>query len=150
MIKRTRYTRKQVGNGAHHLGEMVAFLKGVKYLAVSKHTECGKPAWYVEVELQAFSRLLDAKRRSLKRKHRVTELKTQLAQVAEEREELKAYVARLEANNATLMRNIENDKSADHFTPSPKSYMNVIQERPPKGNNPLPLQGGLAGLEKKA
>lgn len=149
MNKSTRYLRSEIKKGAHRLGDKVAFLEKANYLAVSKQKQRGKALWCVEVAFGDFQKLLESKRRSLKRKHRVSELKLQLAQLMAEVDGLKATNSQIEANNAQLLRNIEEDRKDTRYDRSPKNYLNVAQERAVKGVNPLPYQGGLAGIEGK-
>ena len=56
---------------------------------------------------------------------------------------------RLLAVNAQLMKNIEEDKRSENYQKSPMSYLNAADSHALKPHTNLPLQGGLAGLEKK-
>lgn len=144
-----RYLRKEIESGAHRLGEKADFLQKCNYLALSQHKTQGRLVWYAEVALPDVQKLMEAKKRSLKRKKTIDALELKLALVLKEYETLRSNYDVLEANNKKLLSNIEEDKVQERYPRSPKSYLNIMQERAVNGGNPLPLQGGLAGLEKK-
>ena len=149
MKKPIRYFHKDIESGAHQLGEKVKFLQKATYLALSQHKVQGRLGWYVEVALPDFHKLLETKKLSLKRMHRIEMLKHELELGSAENAKLHLHNDALEANNEKLMINIEEDKTQERYLRSPRSHMSSMQKRAVNGVNPLPLRGGLAGLEKK-
>jgi hypothetical protein len=62
--------------------------------------------------------------------------------------DLAKYAEDLERANERILKNDVEDRAQERFRRSPKNYLNVADERGTSFKS-KPVQGGLAGLEKK-
>jgi len=149
MATSPRYTRSDIRRGAVKLVKNTEFLLTAVYLALTHRTVNGERIWYAEVPVQDFRKMFLSTEKASKLRVNLRNIKTENRKLEDENADLRAKNKALEAANARLMKNIQEDARPDRYTRSPKNYHNVIEERSFKPQNPLPLQGGLAGVEKK-
>ena len=125
------------------------YLTTARYRAVHPNKVGRKLVWHVEIEVTTHLNLLKVKKNCSKIRSKNALLTLTIRQQETYIEELLMNKANLEAVNARLMKNIDEDNRPDRFVKSPKSYLNVAEERAFKTNGNFPVQGGTGGLNKK-
>ncbi len=155
MARHKSHLQKDIASGKVELPKELSFLGKTKYFSVAEHQVLGVKRWYVEVPATWLSRLLPSKKKlnevRAQLKGSIAEIQTHKLAVEELKKEvldLQKKLDDLKAANRQLMQNIDEDQSPDKFQRSPKNYFNVADETGFKPRS-IPLQGGLAGLEKK-
>jgi regulator of replication initiation timing len=147
-----RYTNSDVRLGKFQLPAKLKWLCEVKYLAVvNRHTD-EKETWAIEFQPTTAKKLVLANALAEKSNANVRLLSHENEKLRNKIEELENNLnsvtganSALEAVNAKLMKNIEEDRTPDKFNKSQKSALNAVIER---GTDlaKKPYQGGKAGL----
>jgi len=148
-LKSKTYLKDQLLAGEVALPKELAYLSKAKYYAIAQRKVGRKQVWHVEINASVLEKLLKGKSSSSKLRARHIALKASSQQIVSDNAELLDKNAKLEAVNARLMKNINDDKRPDKFVRSPKSYLNAAEDHAFKPYSSLHFQGGLAGLEKK-
>lgn len=147
-VQSNRHLRKQIDSGKCELPEELSFLGRSKYTAIFQQKVGGTREWFVEVQGSWLKSLLATKKKLLEARSTIRTLLAEKQEIEVELQALRKLNADLRSNNERLLQNIEADQTPDSFPRSPKNYLAVAEERGTKFGTP-PLQGGLAGLEKK-
>jgi len=143
------YLKVQLMEGVVPLPKELAYLSREEYYAISQRKVGRKLVWHVEIDAYVLKKLLKGKKSNSKLREQNAALNVSSRQMLSENVLLLENNAALEAVNRRLMKNIEDDKRPDKFVKSPKSCLNAADDHAFKPYSNLPLQGGLAGLEKK-
>lgn len=153
--KMKRHLRAEYTKGARALPRTLAFLEYAKYSAVVEHIGSERTSYAVELKPSVLKQLLDAQdeikaseKKLRELRSRMVDARAEIVRLEQALSEAAAHNERLEENNATLMKRL--DETPDDL-PSEriaKSHMSRIEERGLR-RGMRGMQGGLPSLGKR-
>jgi hypothetical protein len=147
-MKIHRYTRSEILEGNAGGADLPKSLSRLPFLAGRQAMIDRKRRWVLEVPAEVLERLTKHRVEATRARKRVKELSIVAKDLQNTLNEMAGKLQRVQLNNDRLMKNIAEDRRPDKFQRSPKHYLKIMEENNLKLTG-LPLQGGLAGLEKK-
>lgn len=154
-MRRKRYLAKQVVGGDVNLPRSLSFLSEAKYHSVVEESTEGRRKWLVEMTPRHLRELLEAEARSEfsdkerdEYKNVIRDQKTHIARLEEQVRNMEHEKEVLVRQHNEFAKQVVQEDGRIRIPRSEKNYLAVAEERGTKFGSP-PIQGGLAGLEKK-